>query len=87
MKILVNAGSQCLSARTDGGSLPSPQIPENLQVPLRKLPNKVIFTCTSVSGTLQVLIGPTVKSRSVLHLRTNSESSETSNIPLFLILF
>ena len=28
-----------------------------------------------------------VKSRSVLHLRTNSESSETSDIPLFLILF
>ena len=30
----------------------SPQIPETLWVPLKILPNKVAFTCTSVSGTL-----------------------------------
>ena len=52
MKIPVPASSQCLSTHMDGGDLLSPQIPEKLQAPLRELPNKIIFTCMSVSGTL-----------------------------------
>jgi len=51
IKIPIPAGSWYLSTHMDGGDHPSPQIPENSQVPLRNLPNKVIFTCTSVSDT------------------------------------
>ena len=48
----VPAGSQHLSTCMDEGDHLRPQIPENSQVPLRKLTNKVIFICISVSGAL-----------------------------------
>jgi len=57
-KKTVPAGYQCLRTHMDGSDLLSPQIPENSQVPLRKLPNKVIFTCMRVLGSLQVPVGP-----------------------------